>query len=578
LRILDPACGSGSFLLGAYQYLLNWHRDWYVKDGPEKHTKELFPAQGGDWRLTTAKKKEILLNNIYGVDIDQQAVEVTKLSLLLKVLEGESEQTIQSQLKLFQERALPDLGNNIKCGNSLIGPDFYDNQQTSLFQDAEERLRINVFDWNTEFKDTMKAGGFDAVIGNPPYLNAIEERTRFDDMCNKYVRANFVTAKGAFDASVLFQELSLRLLRPLGRTALIVPNKFLAAPFGKAFREFALSNAELRLLGDFSKADVFPGVGTYPVVYVLERGKPRTCYELELQAFDSAGTRFHVADTRTVLASPAGLETWTQLFSLGAGILDRLRSKYPRLCDVYEIAASATASEAYEIKPCLTDRKPPSGRFVFLTSGAIDRYHHTHGQRPITYLKSKYAKPYLPADCRQLSATRRRQYSSEKVILAGMTKRLEALWDDGRIAGAVPTVQVFRKQDSADTSMLYALALLNSTLINWVFNQYFSSLSLAGGYLRIGVPQVSEIPFRLLDSARKEDRVAHDRLVDLTEAIMALHKDLPKAKTDHEKTAIERQIAATDKQIDELVYELYGLTEDEIRIVEGADAVGSRRP
>src|SRR3990167_5262370 len=192
LKILDPACGSGSFLLGAYTYLLDWHRDWYVADSREKwatgRSPVLYQGMGGDWRLTTAERKRILLNNIYGVAIDPQAVEVTKLSLLLKVLEGESEQTIAKQLKLFHERALPDLGNNIKCGNSLIGTDFYDTPPPPLSpswrgimgeaSDEEERYRINPFDWETEFPEIIKpapagrkqgAGGFDVVIVKPPY-------------------------------------------------------------------------------------------------------------------------------------------------------------------------------------------------------------------------------------------------------------------------------------------------------------------------------------------------------------------------------------------------------------------------
>ena len=107
LTVLDPACGSGSFLVGAYRHLLEWHVKQYEEDGPEKHRKEIYQAAGGVWRLTTAEKKRILLNNIYGVDIDPQAVEVTKLSLLLKVLEGESQETIDTQRKLFHERALP---------------------------------------------------------------------------------------------------------------------------------------------------------------------------------------------------------------------------------------------------------------------------------------------------------------------------------------------------------------------------------------------------------------------------------------------------------------------------------------
>ena len=124
----------------------------------------------GEWKLTTGERKRTLLQNIFGVDIDAQAVEVTKLSLLLKVLEGESEQTLATQLRFYHERALPDLGRNIKCGNSLIGPDFY-QQSEMLFLDEEERYRINVFDWDVEFSEIMKAGGFDAVIGNPPYLS-----------------------------------------------------------------------------------------------------------------------------------------------------------------------------------------------------------------------------------------------------------------------------------------------------------------------------------------------------------------------------------------------------------------------
>ena len=155
LRILDPACGSGSFLLGAYQYLLDWHRDYYLADGPEKHRKELYEGAGGDWRLTTVERKRILLNTIYGVDLDPQAVEVTKLSLLLKVLEGESEESLATQLRLFHERVLPNLGNNIKCGNSLVEPDFYDNEQMS-FLDEEVRYSINTFDWKAEYPEIMR--------------------------------------------------------------------------------------------------------------------------------------------------------------------------------------------------------------------------------------------------------------------------------------------------------------------------------------------------------------------------------------------------------------------------------------
>ena len=151
-------------MLGAYQYLLNWHLDWYTQNDPEKHLKNkvLLTQDNKTYRLSMNEKKRILLNNIHGVDVDPQAVEVTKLSLLLKVVED------PGQLTMFEEgHILPDLGNNIKCGNSLIGMDYFEGQ---LMADAAEIARVNPFDWKSAFPAVFKRGGFDAVIGNPPYI------------------------------------------------------------------------------------------------------------------------------------------------------------------------------------------------------------------------------------------------------------------------------------------------------------------------------------------------------------------------------------------------------------------------
>ena len=229
IRVLDPACGSGSFLLGAYQHLLDWHQEWYTKHDPEKHAKgrspKVYQGPGGEWRLTTAEKKRILLNNIYGVDIDTQAVEVTKLSLLLKVLEGENAETLGKTYRLFHERALPDLGENIKCGNSLIGPDFYEGQQLSLLDD-EERYRINAFDWDSEFPEIMQAGGFDVVIGNPPYISYYSrESLKPMPTIETYLTHRFSDCVGGRKNTFLFflcQSLCIRSQR--GYTAMIVPD------------------------------------------------------------------------------------------------------------------------------------------------------------------------------------------------------------------------------------------------------------------------------------------------------------------------------------------------------------------
>ena len=273
LKILDPACGSGSFLIGAYQFLLDWHRDAYINDGPENWSKgktpRIYQSRKGEWRLATDERKRILLNNIYGVDIDHQAVEVTKLSLLLKVLEGEDEQSIGKQMSLFQERVLPDLSKNIKCGNSLIGPDFYDHQQMSLF-DEEEIYRLNAFDWNAEFAEIMKDSGFDAVIGNPPY---VRQESLGDDF-KKYVKSRYSSFFGTADLYVYFIEKAHRLLKPGGLFGYICSNKFMRANYGGSLRSFLANKTTIRQLVDFGELPVFNGAATFPVIVLTRNSQP----------------------------------------------------------------------------------------------------------------------------------------------------------------------------------------------------------------------------------------------------------------------------------------------------------------
>jgi predicted type IV restriction endonuclease len=271
LRILDPACGSGSFLLGAYQYLLDHCLRWYESNDPEKHARGRDPAvyrgAHGDWRLTSAEKKRILLAHIYGVDIDRQAVEVTKLSLLLKVLEGEQ------QVSFWGERALPDLGDNVKCGNSLIGPDYYEGRQMGLFDD-EERRRVNAFDWQAEFPRAMAAGGFDAVIGNPPWGGDIDNDLNY--LHNKYP----ATTQEHTDSFKLFIEAGLALARSNGLVSMIVPNTLLRQRRIKDVRTLMLQNQIMNLV-DLGE-DVFAGVVAPSCVFVTEKQKPARNHQVSL--------------------------------------------------------------------------------------------------------------------------------------------------------------------------------------------------------------------------------------------------------------------------------------------------------
>jgi hypothetical protein len=214
-----------------------------------------------DWKLTTAERKRILLNNIYGVDIDQQAVEVTKLSLLLKVLEEESEETVEKQLKLFAERALPSLHRNIKCGNSLVGTDIITPEMS-----PGEMMRINPFDWGREFPEIMKAGWFDAVIGNPPYVRM----ESIDRTFKNYAIKKYSSFSGRADLYVYFIEKSNKLLNKKGFYGIICASKFMRAKYGINIRKFIRENFRLRQIIDFGELPVFQNASTFPAIFIAQ--------------------------------------------------------------------------------------------------------------------------------------------------------------------------------------------------------------------------------------------------------------------------------------------------------------------
>ena len=261
IRVLDPACGSGSFVVNSYEYLLNWHLGYYVQDKniqaslKAKQIYKLKPSNdekikqeqekySKTYRLSILEKQRILLNNIYGVDVDRQAVEVTKLSLLLKLMESEDVESEEELFKHSNVQMLPDLSNNIKCGNSLIGSDFYHG---ALFP-IEDRLKINAFDWDSKngFAKIMQAGGFDAVIGNPPWVslsrkfkNEILSEHALDYLISKYCGNTY--SPNIYEYFIVC---GMSVLNNSGYCSYIVPDRF---GFNKQF-----SNLRRHILENFT--------------------------------------------------------------------------------------------------------------------------------------------------------------------------------------------------------------------------------------------------------------------------------------------------------------------------------------
>jgi len=599
LRVLDPACGSGSFLLGAYQYLLDYHLNWYlahhskkgnVAQGFSPAPKEMYRGRGGQWYLTIQEKKRILLNNIYGVDIDPQAVEVTKLSLLLKVLEGENQDTLERQMKLFKERALPDLGSNIKCGNSLIGPDFYQGKQMN-FLDSEETYRINPFDWQKEFPEIMKAGGFDAVIGNPPWGAEFGE----DELL--YLRQNYrrVIAR-MVDSFIYFIDRAIQLLRDGKAVGFIVPSTILNQVDAKEVRDILL-NRGLSVLISLGR-DIFGTkvLNTSTILISAQRKDDDTLTVDNLSAIP-------LQDRKTALDGTSARRwgKWKNLvlrdphltFFAGKAnvttLLDRLRREHSLLESVLEatiqrgISPDVAAAHVVSIQQAKTANLEEELLRHSISGMQIKRYQEWKNDQFIIYATRSTSINQFPNiykhlvnfkhlnNCKEviqgkhpwwaLHRPRDPQiFTSPKFVGLTTSKRIEVIYDPDASVYVTDAMYVFKLLP--EYNPWACMAILQSKL--FLFLYHVANQGESRVIPQVKASKLHTIPYPAPKSA---DPVSAN-LAQFCREMLRLHKQLTGANTPDEKTRIQRQIETTDQQIDQLVYELYGLTDKEILIIE----------
>ena len=255
MRFADIACGSGSFLLGLYDHLLRYHTAYYNEK--KNHSKALkagcLEDKDGTLHLSLRQKKNILLNNVYGVDLDAQAVEVAQLSLFLKLLENETTASTRGHQLEFRETMLPSLDKNIIHGNSLIGWDILDGQ---LFDSDEER-KLYPLDFTDKFKEVMKRGGFDAIVGNPPYIRIQTLQDWMPLAADYFKRSYRVAETGNYDVYVVFVERGLSLLNESGRLGFIMPQKFCQVQFGESLRTLLSSGKHVEKIVSFTNNQVY---------------------------------------------------------------------------------------------------------------------------------------------------------------------------------------------------------------------------------------------------------------------------------------------------------------------------------
>ena len=555
IKILDPACGSGSFLIGAYTYLLRYHLDWYVGNEPKKHKEAVFQVRENEWYLTTAEKKRILLNNIFGVDIDPQAVEVTKLSLLLKVLEHESRESTDQQVKLWLEGVLPNLGRNVKCGNSLIGPDFYGTgQQETLFDEAEMR-RVNVFDWDDErkgFGGIMKHGGFDCVIGNPPY-GMVTERGEKD-----YFEKRYETHEGRYDKYELFLERGIKLFVKNGFLSYIIPSPLLSNLYARRLRKFLLERTVIKEITNFGM-DVFPNPTIHTCIIVLSKTEKYNSNKVKIRKQVRGVTElqhnydFEIPQQTLGLNKNVTFDIFVDPFS--SQLVDNLSSKGVKLGEICFVRQCIKTGNN-KLYVCSSDEILPEPWKPTLRGKSISRYS--------TNEKNLYVKygQWLARNWKNKTF-----YETRKIAIREAGNRIIATVDFENRYFLSSLYAIYPKSNENKLSLLYLLGILNSRLATYFVRLIAFNLT-KGAFTKVRTNQLARLPIPSINFSDTTEKAQHDKLVALVDTMLELQKKYHAARMDRDKELYERQIKIVDAQIDRQVYDLYGLTTEEIAIVE----------
>jgi len=518
IKVLDPACGSGSFLIKALEVL------------NEKY-KEL--GQKGD----ETTKLLIITNNLYGVDLDEQAVEIARLNLCINSLDGKMK--------------LPYLTDNIKRGNSLISGT--DVELKKYFGAAMREKRP--FNWEEEFPSVFAEGGFDIVIGNPPYVRNRE----LDATDKEYFAKQYDSAQGQYDLYQLFFERGVSVLKNNGLLGFITSNKYAIADYGKKLREFILENCKILSLIDVSNIDVFKDASTYPYVIVLEKNKNNAGNQIKCRKIADE-SQMSIAP-EIVIDQDEIKKSSTQNFALKntPDFFEKIEKVSARLGEIASIKETIHTGNVRE--KLIVNEKLDENCKKLLAGKDCHRYWFKWNGKWIRYDKSlidKSKKEYA-------NLVDGKYFEKPKILLREIALNIECCYDDERY---YTLNKVYSVQPIAEYDLKYLLAVLNSKLLSFYFRHQFEDAHVSGGYLQFKKIYTSQIPVYRIDFSDKKEKAKHDHLVALGEKIVGLNKQLHAAEENsNEWEQLKSEIEKTDKKIDEAVYGLYGLTEEEIKAV-----------
>jgi type I restriction-modification system DNA methylase subunit len=608
LRFLDPSCGSGSFLLRVFERVVEHCVAWFQGHPDEQREQLCYTDANGSLALTTHLKRRLMRSCIYGVDLDPRAVEVTMLSLYLKILEGETRTTLGRQHGLFPtETFLPDLSANIKCGNSLVSSDIVDFVQPSLLGDIAHDN--DAFDWSNEFGFQRRPGKFHGIVGNPPYIKIQRLSSTVPEQV-EYFKGRYASARrGNYDIYVVFVERARELLRPGGRMGYILPSKFLTTDYGEGLRSLLAEHQAVTGIVDFGHQQIFMGATTYTcLLFVSSVPTTEFTYTLAKPStnISTGELNFQVLPESTLTAAP-----WVFATGLGAGIHDKLLAVSAPLLDLPVSISRGSSTGAdpifmlQERRGQLWDRagnvveiEPEILRTpIFATdfrrlefspdksNKVIFPYEVRDGHSriiPFVSFMSKYPKAYAYLLSKKRKLKERKQfttwygYSAPRnlvvhegadllvPLLANVGSFCRVTGDGSRYCLMAGGGFSITNHSAFSTDALFAI--LNSRLAFWFLRQI--SNKFRGGWITCTKQYVGQIP---IFDVSKASATQLNLLAELSKSAIKLQaaaNSLHEAVGDLSRMRHTRRIEALESRIDAVVYELYGLTDDEIVQIE----------
>jgi hypothetical protein len=491
------------------------------------------------------------------VDIDMQAVEVTKLSLALKAMEGETEATINTQLRIFKSKVLPNLDTNVVCGNSLVSPDFYEK---GIFLTPKEQRKVNVFDWKDEFKSIMKKGGFDIIIGNPPYV--FTRDVSFGTALKEYYSTNYLSMLsksantrenqiGKINLYALFILKSLQNLKKNGQLGLIIPNTILRTTVYEGVRKYLLDNTTINKIIDL-KEGVFDQVTVSTIILFLNKNLSNS----QIEVIDNPVKVKEISGNSSFIDKNLFYKNPSYSFNIfeekaDTQLFDKIRANAIYLEELVTVSngiATFKDMEGIYDAPISADCKK------ILFGKNIARYYHEWTGKYVEYIPQK------------LQRARDEQIflAPEKLIMQRIGGILITSYDNEQYYTFNSVNNLLPKQ--SQYSLKYVLAFLNSKLMQFYYVKNFTNKSKLT--VNISKTFLNKLPIATIDFSDKSQKMYYDTLNDYVDRMLLLQKQVVTQQLN-QKVQTMRMIRFTEEKINEIIYQLYQLTPEEIALIEG---------